>query len=196
MFRQKSRPMGLVVDVANVAEALEPKPSMCSKARLLVERARTELLPGRPGMIVDASILLYAVDAESPFNQKAASWLEGALNGPSRIGFRWPALSAFLRIATNARASRQPMSPREAWAHVEDWSGCESAWVPVPTPRHAEILGSLVVRHDLRANMVSDADLAALAIAHGLAVCSAGTDFARFPEVRWVNPLAEGLFEA
>lgn len=64
------------------------------------------------------------------------------------------------------------------------------AWTPSPTSRHGAVLGSLVVRHDLRANMVTDAQLAALAIEHGLAVCSTDTDFARFTEIRRVNPLA------
>jgi hypothetical protein len=63
-------------------------------------------------------------------------------------------------------------------------------WIPGPTEHHAEVLESLVLRYDLRANMITDAELAALAIEHGLTVCSADTDFARFSEIRWVNPLA------
>jgi hypothetical protein len=62
-------------------------------------------------------------------------------------------------------------------------------WVPQPTERHAEVLGSLVTAYRLRGNLISDAQLAALAIEHGLTLCSADTDFARFREIRWENPL-------
>ncbi len=42
----------------------------------------------------------------------------------------------------------------------------------------------------LTANLVGDAAVAALALEHGLQVVSADSDFARFPELRWLNPLA------
>ena len=46
-----------------------------------------------------------------------------------------------------------------------------------------------MTRYELRGNLVPDGQLAALAIEHGLAICSADTDFARFREVEWINPL-------
>ena len=73
---------------------------------------------------------------------------------------------------------------------MTEWLACDVTWIPNPTDHHAEVLGSLVLRYDLRANMITDAQLAARAIEHGLALCSADTDFARFSEIRWVNPLA------
>src|SRR5438094_714843 len=79
-----------------------------------------------------------------------------------------------------------PLSPAAAWSHVEAWLAAEPAWVPAPTDRHAEILGGLVTRHDLHSNLISDAELATLAIEHGLTICSADTDFARFAEVKWL----------
>jgi toxin-antitoxin system PIN domain toxin len=112
------------------------------------------------------------------------------LNGPSRVGLPWQSLVAFLRISTHPRASARPLSPTAAWRFVDDWLAAEAAWVPLPTENHAEVLGSLIASYDLRGNLVSDAELAALAIEHGLAVCSADTDFARFREIRWENPLA------
>jgi len=77
--------------------------------------------------------------------------------------------------------------------HVDEWLGCDVAWIPAPTRRHADVLRTLILRHHLRGNLVSDADLAALAIEHGLAVCSADADFARFREIEWVNPVAPAL---
>lgn len=141
-------------------------------------------------MLVDANILLYAVDRDSAHHERARSWLTEALRGQRRVGLPWQSLVAFVRIATNPRASRHPLEPAEAWRCVTDWLASDVAWTPNPTSRHGAVLGSLVVRYGLRANMVTDAQLAALAIEHGLAVCSADTDFARFTEIRWVNPLA------
>lgn len=140
-------------------------------------------------MLVDANILLFAVDETSRFHVAAAQWLTEQLNGLRRVGLPWQSLAAFLRISTHPRASEHPLSPGRAWGHVQDWLASDAAWIPIPTERHAEVLGSLITTYDLRGNLVSDADLAALAIEHGLIVCSADTDFARFREVRWQNPL-------
>jgi hypothetical protein len=143
-------------------------------------------------VIVDANILLYAVDARSSFHKPVKSWLEGALSGPARVGLPWISLTAFLRIATHPRASANPLSPAEAWSHIGDWLSAEPAWIPEPTLGHAEILESLIVGGDLRGNLIPDAHLAALALGHGVGVCSADSDFARFPQLRWVNPARPG----
>jgi uncharacterized protein len=140
-------------------------------------------------ILVDANLLLFAVDRASPFHERAHAWLSAMLDGERRVGLPWPSLSAFLRIATHPRAAAYPLAPDEAWQHVREWVTAEPVWVPTPTERHAEILGDLITRYQVSGNLVPDADLAALAIEHGLSVCSADTDFARFPEARWVNPL-------
>jgi toxin-antitoxin system PIN domain toxin len=140
-------------------------------------------------VIVDANILLYAIDASSPFHEQARDWLERALNGPTRVGFSWPTLTAFLRLSTHVRATSHPLIPAEAWAFIDDWLAAEPAWIPLPTSRHAEVLRQLTMDGDLRGNLVTDAHLAALAIEHGVAVCSADSDFARFEGVVWINPL-------
>jgi uncharacterized protein len=142
-------------------------------------------------MLIDANILLYAVDAASPQHDKAAQWLTGQLTGSRRVGLPWQGLVAFLRIATHPRASRQPLTPDEAWSYVADWLEAEVAWIPTPTERHAAILSGLIRDYQLRGNLVSDAELAALAIEHGLTVCSANTDFARFREIVWLDPTRE-----
>jgi uncharacterized protein len=106
------------------------------------------------------------------------------------VGIPWPVLGAFLRISTHPRAAERPLAPEAAWGYVDGWLASAPAWIPTPTDRHAEVFRRLVVDHQLRGNLVSDAHLAALAIEHGLTVCSTDSDFARFPEVRWRNPLA------
>ncbi|MCT9930576.1 type II toxin-antitoxin system VapC family toxin [Planotetraspora sp. A-T 1434] len=141
-------------------------------------------------MIVDANILLYAVDETSPFHKTSLEWLESALNGPVRIGLPWASLTAFLRISTHPRVSAHPLTAEQAWSYVEDWLDAGPAWVPLPTPRHADVLRDLLIRGDVRGNLVTDAHLAALALEHGVGVCSADSDFARFPGVTWHNPIA------
>ena len=141
-------------------------------------------------MLVDANLLLYAVDSGSPWHARSSAWLADALNGDRRVGIPWESLTAFVRIATHPRASDRPLSADQAWSFVDDWLGAPSVWVPTPTERHVEVLGSLVRKYQVTGNLVPDAHLAALAIEHGLEICSADTDFARFDEIRWKNPVA------
>jgi hypothetical protein len=143
-------------------------------------------------MLIDANLLLFAVDAESPHHDRAAAWLTDLLNGDRRVGLPWESLMAFVRIATHPRATRTPLSSEAAWEFVESWLAAPTAWVPVPTEQHAAVFGELVTRYRLAGNLVPDGHLAALAIEHGLELGSADTDFARFTELRWVNPLAVG----
>lgn len=140
-------------------------------------------------MLLDANLLLYAVDRSSPFHERSAAWLTEVLNGARRVGLPWPSLLAFLRISTHPRASARPLAPSEAWRFVDDWLTAGPAWIPAATERHASVLADLMVSGDLRGNLAADAHLAALAIEHGLTVCSADSDFARFPKITWENPL-------
>lgn len=141
-------------------------------------------------MLVDANILLYAVDEDSPFHEPARRWLETALNGSRRVGLPWVSLSAFVRIVTHPRAVREPLGPADAWSLVEAWLDAPVSWIPSPGPGHREILGRLLTTLDLRGNLVADAALAALCIEHGLQMVSADSDFARFTEITWINPVA------
>lgn len=141
-------------------------------------------------MLVDANLLVFAVLEGSAFFEPASGWLDATLRGPMRVGLPWLSLSAFLRIVTNPRATDPPVHPDQAWSVVEDWLALASVWVPAPTDRHAQVLGGLVRRYQLTGNLITDGHLAAIAVEHGLTLCSADTDFARFAEVRWENPLA------
>ncbi|MET0772264.1 MAG: TA system VapC family ribonuclease toxin [Candidatus Limnocylindrales bacterium] len=141
-------------------------------------------------MLVDANLLIFAVDDRAPQHDLAATWLERQLNGDRRVGLPWESLAAFVRIATHPRASAHPLRPEAAWRFVEDWLSAPSAWIPLPTEDHVRVMGGLMRKYHVAGNLVPDAHLAALAIEHGLEVCSADTDFARFREVRWLNPLS------
>ncbi len=141
-------------------------------------------------MLVDANLLVYSANRASRFYGPAREWLIEQLNGAHRVGLPWQSLIGFLRIATHPRIFPSPLAPALAWRQVEIWLSAPAAWVPTPGPAHAELLGGLIERYEVGGNLVPDAMLAALALEHGLEICSADTDFARFTEVRWTNPLA------
>jgi toxin-antitoxin system PIN domain toxin len=141
-------------------------------------------------MLVDANLLLYAVDRQSPFHGKAREWLEEQLTGSRRVGLAWQSLGSFLRIATHPRIFERPLGPEEAWERVSEWLHVGVTWIPDRGQRHASILGDLIVRYRVTGALVPDAQLAALALEHGLTIYSADSDFARFPEVEWRNPVA------
>ena len=140
--------------------------------------------------LVDANLLVYAVNRDSAEHARAASWLQDTLNAPERTAMPWESLTAFMRIVTNPRIVPRAIPGTEAWRFVEDWLAVPTVWVPVPTDTHASVLGDLIARYRISANGIPDAHLAAIAIEHGLDVASADTDFARFTEIRWRNPLA------
>jgi len=141
-------------------------------------------------MLLDANLLLYAVHSRATQHETAAGWLTEQLNGSRRVGFPWQSLAAFLRISTHPRAFERPLPATAAWERIDDWLSSPVAWVPEPGPRYAAIFKDLATRYDARGNLIPDAQLAALALEQGLAVYSTDTDFARFKEVRWVDPLA------
>ncbi len=136
---------------------------------------------------------MYAHVAGFAQHERARSWLDERLNGSARVGLPWPSLLAFLRLVTNPRVFERPAASRAAWQQVEEWLDCDAAWIPAPTERHREVLGRLLTDGTVRANLIPDAHLAALAIEHGLILTSTDGDFARFPELRFENPLTEPL---
>ncbi len=140
-------------------------------------------------ILIDSNILIYAHVSTFRQHERARGWLDAQLSGNSPVGLPWPSLLGFLRIATNPRVLQNPESLAEAWGQVAAWLDCEVAWIPQPTDRHRAILESLLVAPGMQGNLIPDAHLAALAIEHGLLLYSTDGDFARFPTLRWQNPL-------
>lgn len=140
-------------------------------------------------MLLDANLLLYAVDADSPYNERAASWLTSVLRGDRRVGLPWASIGAFLRISTHPRVFDRPLTGPEATAFVTDWLETEPVWIPPANPTTFRQYAALSGSYPITGNLVPDALLAALAIEHGLTVMTTDTDFGRFPEVRAVDPL-------
>ena len=141
-------------------------------------------------ILIDANLLIYAVMADFPQHPACFAWLSERLGGADRVGMPWPSLLGFLRVTTNARAFHNPLPIEGAWRQVMEWLNSDAVWIPGPTLRHAAILGELMPQANARANLVPDAHLAALAIEHGLTLCSTDGDFARFQGLSWKNPIA------
>lgn len=141
-------------------------------------------------MIVDANLLLYAVDDSSGHNVAAASWLQEVLAGDSRVGLPWQTIGAFLRIATHPRVAENPLSGADAWRYVAEWLAIPVVWIPPATESTARVYARLCEQVEITGNLVPDAQLAALALEHGTELVSADTDFMRFPGLRWTNPLS------
>ena len=140
-------------------------------------------------ILVDANLLIYATMSGSQGHKAAKSWLDEKLNGRSQVGLSWPSLLAFLRIVSNPKIFEHPMPMKEALGQVAAWLSVPVVWVPVPTERHHELVASLLA-NETRSDLVMDAHQAALAIEHGLDLCSTDGDFERFSGLRWEKPLA------
>jgi toxin-antitoxin system PIN domain toxin len=140
-------------------------------------------------ILVDSNLLVYAHVGSFPQHARAREWLDQRLNGVAPVGLPWPSLLGFLRLITNPRIFERPRSMTAAWGQVKSWLDCDPVWIPGPTEKHQQILEPLLVAIGGRSNLVPDAHLAALALEHGLILCSTDGDFARFHNLRWENPL-------
>jgi uncharacterized protein len=140
-------------------------------------------------ILVDANLLLYAYDPSSPQHVAARNWLEATLSKSGLVGFSWVTLLAFLRIGTNPRALEHPLSVAEAEGIVSEWLERPTITVLNPGDRHWDILRKLLTKGQVRGPLVTDAHLAALAIEHGAILATTDRDFARFPGLKFFNPL-------
>jgi toxin-antitoxin system PIN domain toxin len=141
-------------------------------------------------ILVDVNLLLYASNPADQRYAAARTWLDGQLSSTARVGLPWQSTLGFARIATNPRAFPRAVTMEAAWQQIEFWLSRRNVWIPVPGPDHQAILGELLRSLGGGSKLISDAHLAALAIEHGLKLCSSDGDFARFKGLRWENPLA------
>lgn len=138
--------------------------------------------------IVDANVLLYAVNSADERHGAARTWLDGALSGGDRVGLAWLPLLAFIRLTTHPSIFPDPLSTTTAIRQVAEWLSAPAAVMVGPTARHVDILSELLARTGAAGNLVNDAHLAALAVQHRATVVTYDNDFGRFPDVTWARP--------
>ncbi|HZC22455.1 MAG TPA: TA system VapC family ribonuclease toxin [Candidatus Binatia bacterium] len=140
-------------------------------------------------IVFDANLLIYAYDSGATQHPPARAWVENTFSGVELVGLPWQAISAFLRFMTNRRLPGTRLSLQQASEIVDGWLGQSNVRVLVPGDQHWPLLRSLLIEGQASGALVSDAVIAALAIEYGGVLYTADRDFARFPGLRWVNPL-------
>lgn len=140
-------------------------------------------------ILVDVNLLVYAHVEGMHRHAEARRWLDDALSGTGPVGLPWHSLLGFVRLVTNPRVFAAPHDSRTAWSVVEHWLDADPVWTPGPTDRHREVFSTLVERVRPSGNLVPDTHLAAIAIEHGLTLMTADRGFARFPDLKWANPI-------
>ena len=141
-------------------------------------------------ILVDANLLLYAEDSLSEHHETARNWWDEQLSGSEAVALCWPVLTAFIRIGTNARLHKRPLTLQEAIERVQSWIDQPCVRIIQASEQHWELFQKMLCVGNATANLVSDARLAALAVEHNCVLHSTDTDFARFRGLKWKNPIA------
>lgn len=140
-------------------------------------------------IVPDANLLLYAYDRDSQYQARAAAWLSSTFSGAELVGMPWQTIGAFLRISTNSRIFASPLSMEQAVALVDEWLAQDKVRLLAQGERHWTILKEVLRRGAVVGPQTTDAQLAAVTMEHGGVLHTTDRDFARFPGLRWVNPL-------
>lgn len=141
-------------------------------------------------ILVDANLLLYAEDTLSEHHQAARIWWDTQLSGAEPVCLCWPVLTAFIRLGTNLRLHRRPLSLKEAVERVQSWLDQPCVRMIHPGEQHWAIFQAMLRDGKAIGSLVSDAHLAALALEHNCVLQSTDADFARFKGLKWNNPIA------
>jgi uncharacterized protein len=140
-------------------------------------------------ILPDVNVLLYAFRRDSPRHREYRRWLEGVVNAEAVYGMAPQVLAALVRISTHPRIYVHPSTPAEASAFCEALVQPEHCTMAQPGPRHWTIFTDLCRRSRASGNLVQDAWFAALAIELGCEWITTDRDYARFPGLRWRDPL-------
>jgi uncharacterized protein len=141
--------------------------------------------------LLDANILLYAYNLDSPHHEVCRTWLEEAFNAPEPVALPWQTVLAFIRIATNPRASSRPLTSEQACSIVSRWLEQPNVTIVTAAERFWTLLRQLIVEAQVTGPLVTDAALAALALEHGAVLCSTDRDFRRFRGLKLTDPLEQ-----
>lgn len=142
-------------------------------------------------ILPDINLLVYAHDERAPLHSLARAWWEEAMNGRQPVFIAWAVIFGFVRLVTHPAVLRDPIGPEPALGAVRGWLERPQSEIVQPGPRHLEIVERLFDATGVGGNLTTDTHLAALAIEHGCELHSNDADFARFPGLRWHNPIAD-----
>jgi uncharacterized protein len=140
-------------------------------------------------IVLDANLLIYAYNSGSAHHTTARPWLEKTLSEIEAVGLPWQAVSAYLRVMTNRRLPGEHFSVEEAAGMIDLWLAHPNVQVLVPGDNYWRLFRRMIVEGRASGPLVSDAEIAALTIEYGGVLYTADRDFARFPGLRWKNPL-------
>ena len=140
-------------------------------------------------IIPDTNLLLYVYREDAVFHDAAKVWWEELVAGRERVGIPWAVVSGFVRIMTNPRSMAVPISPTVAIDTVNTWLEYPHITTLNPGSQHMGILRRNLEVAGFGGNLVTDAHIAALAIEYQAEVHTNDRDFARFPGLRWRNPI-------
>ena len=140
-------------------------------------------------ILPDINLLVYAYNSDAPNHRQARSWWEACLSGDRPVALPWVVLLGYLRLTTSRSVLDDPFSAKEALGHIRSWLERPQTQILHPGPRHLDLLESLMRDSNPSKNLTTDIHLAALAIEHQAELHSNDGDFARFPGLRWTNPL-------
>ena len=141
-------------------------------------------------IVPDVNLLVYAHVSRARQHEAARAWWETLMNASGSIGLPWIAILGFIRISTNPKILETPLDAGGACHRVRSWLAQPQTVLIHPGDRHPDILFGLLEAAGTAGNLTTDAHLAALAIEHQAELHSTDSDMARFPGLRWVNPLA------
>jgi toxin-antitoxin system PIN domain toxin len=140
-------------------------------------------------IILDANILLYAYDSSASHHVKARAWVEDTFSGTAPVGLPWQTISAFLRIMTNSRLPGERFTLQEAVEIVDQWQQQPNIRFLSAGENRWPLFRQMVLEGQAPGHLITDADLAALTVEYGGVLHTTDRDFARFPGLRWKNPL-------
>lgn len=145
--------------------------------------------PGPTVIVPDVNLLVYAYDADSRFHATARVWWQECLSGGEPVGLPAVVVFGFVRIVTSARVFTRPMTMAEAGGHVREWLARPGVEMLEPQADHLERVLSILETMGTGGNLVTDAQIAALALAAKACLHTADADFLRVAGLRWLNPL-------
>ena len=142
-------------------------------------------------ILPDINLLVYAHNLRSPCHEKARAWWQNLLEGSDGITLPWVVIQGFVRITTHPKVFENPLPVADSLRRVEEWLALPHVRIVHPPENHFATWARLLGQLRVAGNLTTDAHLAALAIDRGLILHCTDADFARFPGLKWVNPLLD-----